>query len=189
MKLTLTSTLLFLGTAKFCSKDTKVFLESQNKLNSGHPPIYHKMEKVLGMDAASSDSLTAANANKFLNNFEKVFNSYKTQPRIMGKLYKQPMQEVAVKVIGGNWCSDTRYQVPCLCKVLHQLHVSPDSFNYYTVDRKKKALRQDFATTQEITKVPLIVVFKRGVEIGRIVESPTKCLEKDLLTMLEKAPL
>lgn len=169
---------------QFCSVEKQKFKAHLTTLNNNHSPMFHKMEKILGKDAASEDSLTSASANKFLNTFETNFNSFQPDKKIMVKLFALPLSGLKVKTIGGNWCSDTRYLIPRFCKVLHQLGIKPEQFDYYTVGKDKKALNDDFAKTQKVEKVPLIIVYNNDIEIGRIVENPIKTIEVDLYNML-----
>lgn len=176
---------LVMGSAKYCSKSYPEYEKHLKTLNNTHAPMYHKMEKTLGKDAASTDSLTSAWANTFLNEFEKTFNAYYPYKPVMGELYAKKPYGLVVKAVGGNWCSDTRMQVPRLCKVLHLLGISPDNFDYYTVNKEKKPVNDDFASTVKIDRVPLIIFYIDGKEIGRIVENPQKSIEEDLLKMLQ----
>lgn len=175
---------LIMGSAKYCSRAFPEYDRHVKTLNNTHAPMYHKMEKILGKDISSADSSTSAWANTFLNEFEKNFDGYYPHKAVMAKLLEKKPDGLSIKVVGGNWCSDTRLQLPRVCKVLHLLGVSPDNFDYFTVDKQKKALSNDFASTIKIDKVPLIIFYVNEKEIGRIIESPKKSIEEDLLKML-----
>lgn len=171
---------LFIGLAKQCSKvDTYAMLDKNT-----HPDIVHKMEMILAQDLNSDDSATADWAKTFMDGFETEFKNYQPDRKVLDKL-KKHATEVEVKVIGGNWCSDTRREVPRLCKVLYFMGVSADKYSYFRVDKSKKPVDNDFAASRSIGSVPDIVVYKNGVEVGRIIETPRESLEKDLLALLK----
>ncbi|MCC7298038.1 MAG: thioredoxin family protein [Bacteroidia bacterium] len=171
---------MFLGLAKQCSKiDTYSMLDKNN-----HPAIVHNMELTLAGDLNSDDSATALWAKEFLAGFETEFKNYHPDKKIIDKL-KKFSTEIQVKVIGGNWCSDTKREVPRLCKILYYMGVDANKFEYYRVDRNKKPVEPDFASSRTIGAVPDMVIYKNGTEVGRIVEVPNKTLEKDLLNILK----
>lgn len=170
------------GMAKQCSKHNSNHMIDQNY----HAPLVHKMELTLADDLNSDDSATAGWASKFINEIEAEFRSYAPDSRTVKKLisYAPGME---VKVIGGNWCSDTRLQVPRLCRVLNDIGLQTEGFSYFRVDRNKKPVENDFAATRTIGAVPDIIVFYKGKEVGRIIETPQKSLEADLLNLLNHA--
>lgn len=139
----------------------------------------------LAGDINSDDSTTALWAKEFMEDFETNFRQYKPRIQTIEKL-KKYKDSIEVKVIGGNWCSDTRREVPRFCKVLYYTGVPVEKLSYYKVDRKKKAINKDFASEYTFENVPTIVVYKSGREVGKIVEYPQKTLEEDLLRMLKK---
>lgn len=149
-----------------------------------HSPYLHYMEGALAPDMASDDSLTAAHAKKMLTSFSSVYEKYKPSLKRVSQL-KPLLAGVKIRVIGGNWCSDTRRELPRLCKVLFLSGLPVDSFGYYRVDKKKKAIAPDFAAAQPVTKVPTVFVYKNNVLRGSIVEVPQKSWEADLLVMLK----
>jgi len=171
---------LFIGLAKQCSKvDTYAMLDKNT-----HPDIVHKMELILANDLNSDDSATADWAKTFMEGFETEFKNYQPDRKTLDKL-KKHTEGLEIKVIGGNWCSDTRREVPRLCKVLYFIGVPAESYSYFRVDKLKKPVENDFAATRTIGSVPDIVVFKNGVEVGRIIETPRESLEKDLLALVD----
>lgn len=179
MKITL-ALFVFLGFAKYCTKNDSYAMLDKNM----HPAFVHNMELALADDLNSDDSATAVWAKRFVSHFEDDFNAYHPDKKTTTKL--QAYKDITeVKVIGGNWCGDTRREVPRLCKVLYYMGLDASKFHYYQVDKEKKPLEDDFAATRKIGAIPDIVVFKNGVEVGRIIEVPEKSIEKDLLKILE----
>jgi hypothetical protein len=87
-------------------------------------------------------------------------------------------------VVLGTWCSDTKEQLPKLIKVLQQIGYPVQSFKLIAVDRNKKLpknLRQ-FSTPS----VPTVFVLEKNIMTGKIVETPFKSIEEDLLEILKR---
>jgi hypothetical protein len=172
---------IFAGTAKYCVKPG-----TYAKLDKDpHPSYVHHMELILAEDLNSDDSATADWAKGFINGFESGFRSYKPKSCEIRRLQKTK-DSLEIKVIGGNWCPDTRREVPRLCKVLYYIGLPVERFSYFRVDRDKKPLADDFAKTHAFKYIPAIVVYWGGKELGQIEESPEKSIEEDLLTILKK---
>lgn len=171
------------GLFRYCSKISPFRELDKNP----HPDYIHKMELSLADDLNSDDSATAGWAKKFIDGFEAEFRNYKPDEKTTRAISKYT-DKLSVKVIGGNWCSDTRREVPRLCKVLYYSGMSADRYEYYRVTRDKKAVEDDFAAGRKVGLVPEIALFYDGTEVGKITESPKKSLEKDILEILKSKP-
>lgn len=172
----------FIGLAKQCSKYDPYVKLDQNT----HPAYVHKMELTLAEDLNSDDSATAASAKQFLEEFETGFRDYHPDKKLVGKLADEA-EHIQVKVIGGNWCSDTRREVPRLCKVMYYSGIPVSAYEYYRVDKNKKPLAVDFTAGRSIGLVPEIVIFYKGKEAGSIREIPRKSIEADMLAIIDAA--
>jgi hypothetical protein len=148
-----------------------------------HPAYVHYMELTLADDVNSDDSATAVWAHDFMAEFEKSYRAYKPSLKFIKKLSRLK-DSIEIKVIGGNWCSDTRRELPRLCKVLAYMGVPTQKLHYYKVDRKKHAINDDFAAHYNFTYVPVIVLYKSGKEMGKIEEVCKKSTEEDLWKLL-----
>lgn len=172
-------TLLFalLGTARYCSKP---------KEYSTPPQKAHQenLKLTLQPDLQSTDSLRKALAEKFDLSIKEEYATYKPDSAVMAELRTLWNDSITVKVIGGNWCSDTRRELPRLCRVLDGVDADAAGFGYYKVSKDKKPLLQDFATEHTVSRVPTVFVYQKGKLLGQIVETPTKSWEKDLLELL-----
>lgn len=98
--------------------------------------------------------------------------------------YPNPLE---VKVLFGDWCSDSKKQIPALIKVLEmagnpQIHVS-----YMNLARKKED-RGPQLGSEQIAAVPTIIVSNQSGEMGRIVEEPKVSIEEDLSQILGRTP-
>jgi hypothetical protein len=86
-----------------------------------------------------------------------------------------------VTIIIGTWCGDSKRELPRLWKALDVAGAVPWRLETLGVDRDKRSPGLDI----EIAYVPLVIVRRAGVELGRIVESAPGGIERDLLALLD----
>lgn len=85
----------------------------------------------------------------------------------------------------GTWCGDSKREVPKLFKIFDAIDIPRDNVILFGVDRTKRS--SDGTTEQyNVKRVPTVIVFRDGEELGRIVESPRKTFELDLLKLLNR---
>ena len=114
--------------------------------------------------------------------FKKNYSEYKPAMSIVDEI--APFKKCSMLVILGTWCSDSHELVPQLIKVLDLAGwKQPELIG---VDRKKQSSRVDIKPLN-IEYVPVIIVFEKGKELGRIVETTKKSIEEDLLEILQKS--
>lgn len=125
-------------------------------------------------------------AGEFLNVILVNYEGYVPDSTVIDNL-KRVEYPFMIRVFGGNWCSDTHAGVPALYKVLDQMGFSANRVEYTRVGKNKIPVDLRPATMEEgVGPVPLVIVMNnQGKEIGRIVETPKKSWEKDLLGILE----
>lgn len=95
------------------------------------------------------------------------------------------MNFITIKLIMGTWCSDSKEQVPRFYKILDLLKFDYNNLALICVDRTKAAPGIDL-TPLNISLVPTFIFYRNSKEIGRIVETPTLSLEKDMLRIIGK---
>ncbi len=167
------------GMLKLCSKTA----HSPQICANQHPEILHSLEKSVAEDLGSDDTLEVKQAEKFIAQMDMEFSAYKPNAFACKKLIGR-LQGVEIKIIGGNWCSDTRREVPRMCRVLCEAGLPADRFAYFKVDRQKKSVKNDFASEHKVNRVPEFFVYRNGKYLGSIVETPKKSLEEDLVGIL-----
>jgi hypothetical protein len=144
------------------------------------------MEEVLAEQGNNENAEIAGWAKDFWAGFEKEFKNYKPSKKVIYELFEEVEKgDIKIKIIGGNWCSDTRTQVPRLIKVLHLGGLSAQNLEYIQVDRLKNTIPAQASWTLP-EKVPTVMVYKANKLVGTIIETPTKSWEKDLMSLLKK---
>ena len=116
--------------------------------------------------------------------FNSQYETYSPKAKTIEKL-KTKINNYEIKIVFATWCSDSKLQVPRFFKILDLTDFNKSKLETIGVDRNKNALVVNIANLN-IEMVPTFIIYKYGEEIGRIVESPTKSLEDDLLKIIGK---
>ncbi|MCF6169617.1 MAG: thioredoxin family protein [Bacteroidales bacterium] len=116
--------------------------------------------------------------------FKSQYETYAPKEKTIEKL-KKKIGDYSIKIVFGSWCSDSQLQVPRFYKILDVLDFQKSKLEIIGVDRNKNALVVNIKDLK-IEFVPTFIVYKYGKEVGRIVETPVKSLEDDLLNIIGK---
>jgi hypothetical protein len=114
--------------------------------------------------------------------FDSGYTAYKPETESIERLARMK-DSVDILVIYGTWCSDSHRELPRFFKIMDGIQFPADRISLIAVDRSKQ-LPAGIAKQHDIKLVPTFIVTYRGMEIGRIVETPKTSLEGDLVTML-----
>jgi hypothetical protein len=86
-------------------------------------------------------------------------------------------------LFAGSWCDDSKEELPRLYKLIIAERYLTGRIILFGVDRQKRE-PSGAAEKLKIEKVPTLVVFADGREIGRIIEHPKVSWEYDLFRIL-----
>lgn len=112
------------------------------------------------------------------------YNNYQINSNILKNL-SEDQKEFKVKIYFGSWCSDSRREVPRFIKIMEAANVYENQLQFHGLDRTKKS--PDYQDNKyNIQYVPTFIFYRNGKEIGRIIETPTLTLEKDILHILSQ---
>jgi thiol-disulfide isomerase/thioredoxin len=111
--------------------------------------------------------------------FDEYYKIYEPDMAVISQL-KLKQEGVELLIVLGTWCSDSQEQVPKFFKVLDMIRFDKKNVQMICVDGNKEAGAVDLVN-YNIQKVPTFIVYKKGREIGRIIETPYTTIEKDLL--------
>jgi len=113
---------------------------------------------------------------------EKFSNRYKEVKIQQADLQNISVIDVTVIVVLGTWCGDSVEHVPEFVKINETLKFN--SIEWLCVGRKLKD-NTGVAKDLKIQRVPTFIFYKKGKEIGRIIETPKKTMEKDIKKILK----
>ncbi|MDD5569971.1 MAG: thioredoxin family protein [Bacteroidales bacterium] len=124
---------------------------------------------------------------EFIDSYINEYELYKVNTLILEKidslLKLKENENIRIKIVLGTWCGDSKEQVPRFVKILNIINFNSGKIEFVCVDRKKKAGDVQIADLK-IEKVPTFIIYNNAKEIGRIIETPVKTLEEDLLKIL-----
>lgn len=118
----------------------------------------------------------------FGEHYQKQYKAYSLDSTSVEKI-KELKKGVEIVTVMGTWCHDSKTQVPRFYKIIDAAGFRDSKLKLIAVDRAKTAGDTDISG-MDIHRVPTFIFYKKGREIGRIVESPTSTLEKDILLIL-----
>ncbi len=149
---------------------------------------YKKLVETLTSFSKGSEGILKVDADEFLGSIEKDYSNYSLDMDFIDSLapfLKGGM--IYIDVYGGNWCSDTRYGMGGLTRVLDACGMPAENFRYIRVSKEKKLI-DIHVEGIDIPKVPLVIVHNKKMEFGRIIEVPNKGKwEMHLLSIIDKA--
>lgn len=119
--------------------------------------------------------------------FKSQYEIYQPSEKYTKKMQTK-INLVDITLVLGTWCSDSKIQVGRFFKVLDQAGYNVKRMNVIGVNRKKQAFTTNIESLN-IELVPTFIIYQNGKELGRIIETPKKTLEKDLAKLIKKARL
>jgi hypothetical protein len=115
--------------------------------------------------------------------WRSLMEHYRPNPAAVAAI-KGTNRKTTVIVAVGTWCPDSKYHVPRLLKAIAEANNKNITVKLVGIANKFKA-PPDVIARLKITKVPTVIVERRGVEIGRITENPVAAtIEEDLAAIL-----
>lgn len=118
--------------------------------------------------------------------YKSQYKIYETEPLIIKQIQSILRKgDYEITSVFGDWCSDSEFQLPNFYKVLDEVGFANTKRKLIAVDRSKNAQVIDLSE-YDIQLVPTFIIYLKGEEIGRIIESPNDTLEKDLLAILKQ---
>jgi len=116
--------------------------------------------------------------------FNQQYNNYKSDKKLID-LIKQKLQRTQITLVFGSWCGDSKMQVGRFYKILDEAGFNYSQLKTIAVDRALQAGGINIKNL-DIQRIPTFIVYYKGEELGRIVESPKTSLEKDLWEIIRK---
>lgn len=116
--------------------------------------------------------------------FDEQYGGYQLDTLTLA-LLAESLIDVEIKIFFGTWCQDSRREVPRVYKILDYLGYPAEQATLIALGRDKHGPAHE-EEGFDIELVPTIIFYRDGVEIGRIIESPTDTIEEDIANILLK---
>ena len=83
---------------------------------------------------------------------------------------------ISVKILFGTWCHDSQREIPKFLRLLEDINMKPEMISLIGLDYNKNEPLNRGAIL-EVRRTPTFIIYKNGIEIGRIEETPKLALE------------
>lgn len=90
------------------------------------------------------------------------------------------------EIFFGTWCGDSKREMPRLLKLFDELHIKATLVAVGNRDTLYKQSPQHEERGKNILRVPTLTIYKNEKEVGRVIETPAKSWEKDMLEAIKK---
>lgn len=114
---------------------------------------------------------------EFGEHFMEEYNGYQPKAKYLKKINSAD-QNYEIVLVLATWCHDSKMQVPRFYRLLDLAGIDAGAMTVICVDGHKTGGDVSLEG-KEIVRVPTFIFYRDGNEIGRIIESPEKSLEKD----------
>lgn len=110
--------------------------------------------------------------------------SYVPDQEVIERLQSIP-SEIKIEIFLGTWCSDSKRNVSAYFKIMDMVDNPLIMTSYIGIPREDDS-RKPFIEGKNVIKVPTFIIIIDNQEKGRIIENPTKSVEKDVLDIINK---
>jgi tetratricopeptide (TPR) repeat protein len=151
-------------------------------LSATAQPASDKNRILIG--TCNKDSLKTEHFAKW---YTAGYESYQPNAVTLASLKKMNNSDISIELFFGTWCGDSKREVPRFLKLLDHVSFPDKRLKLIALggsDSLVKQSPQHEEAGKGIFRVPTFIIYKNGVELGRINEYPVYSLEKDLLALL-----
>ena len=129
--------------------------------------------------------LTQESILKGVPDWEAVASAYNPRPDVLQKI-RAVGQPVRIEIFLGTWCPDSKAHVGAYFKIMEMADNPLIQTFYIGIPKDKSARAKYLPPDKAVEKLPTFLVYRNGSEIGRIIETPARSVEEDLLAILSK---
>lgn len=127
----------------------------------------------------------------YSNWFNKNYTDYNTDGQVKKQLTALSLKGVSIEIFMGTWCGDSKREVPRFLKMLAEINFDSRNLKIISTGNSDSLYKQSPQGEEKgkgIFRVPVFIVYKNGVETGRINEFAATSLERDFLAIAGNAP-
>lgn len=168
----------------------KLFLTAVLILSFFLTAFSQQMNRVIKDSRLNTDVLVGpCNLNGLQNGifapwFNSQYKNYIPNAKVINEI-KKNINKTHITIVFGSWCGDSKMQMGRFYKILNEVGFNTKNLRTIAVDYSLKVPGMNIKRLK-IKRIPTFIVYYKGKEIGRIVESPSVTLESDLENILRK---
>jgi thiol-disulfide isomerase/thioredoxin len=101
--------------------------------------------------------------------------------------FKDTLKHYQILVFLGTWCGDSKREVPRLMKILDAAEHPSKNLKIVALDSRKDHYKKSPDGEEwglQILRVPTFIFYRNGREQNRIIETPNRSLEEDMLQIV-----
>jgi thiol-disulfide isomerase/thioredoxin len=114
--------------------------------------------------------------------YDTTYSNYELNEEYVDKLTGMN-ENIEILVVYGMWCGDSRREMPRFFKIIDSIKFPSEKITLIAVDRTM-LIPPNVKEEYGITNVPTFIIKYKGMEVGRIIESPKTSLEQDIFEYL-----
>ena len=123
--------------------------------------------------------------DSFRDWFVPEYDKYLVDHVVLNDLNQDLFLICEITVVLGTWCSDSQREIPRFIRIMDELGFEANALNMICVDRAKQTETGSLEELQ-IERVPTIIFYVQGEELGRIIETPKVTLEADMVQIFNQ---
>lgn len=158
---------IFIGSSLQAQKVNKKIMDAENE-----------QEILIGI--CNRDGLQEGD---FGNYFKEEYEAYEADQVMINNIYKLD-KNIDITIVLGTWCHDSQEQVPRFYRILDEAKITDDVISVIGVDGNKTGGELDIERLG-IELVPTFIFYRKGEELGRIIETPEVSLEADMWEIIK----
>ena len=103
--------------------------------------------------------------------FKSAYDRYQFSEEMLSQLKEEKLKGLTVKLFMGTWCGDSQRNVPVFYKFMDRYNIAEKQLEAHALDLRKQGPENE-QQTYGISRVPTIIFYRKGKEIGRFIERP-----------------
>lgn len=115
--------------------------------------------------------------------WKKIYDAYVPDAQLIENL-RNKAPELKADVYFAYWCDDSKNHIPVFLKILDTIQVPEFKVNFFEVEKKANADQKYYVEDMMVEKVPTLIFYANGFEMGRIVENPRNTLLQDMVLIV-----
>lgn len=121
---------------------------------------------------------------EFSKYFFEEYRKYKPDPEVLENT-KNKIFNCTITIVLGTRCHDSHQQVPRFFKILDAIDYNTNYLKIICLDKKKQTADYDISDLN-IERVPTFICYRKDMEVGRIIETPSSTLEIDIYNIIQE---